>query len=91
MIRRITMLLALSALAVCGALVAQLPGGDLEMTKSTVDAGGGRCAGGGFELVGTIAQHDAGRRVASGGPFLFAGGFWARAFDVVFRDGFERD
>lgn len=48
----------------------------LEITRSTVDGGGGRSTGGGFELTGTIGQSDAG--VLTAGGFELTGGFWLR-------------
>jgi hypothetical protein len=44
----------------------------------TIDSGGGVSTGGGFELAGTIGQHDAGP-ANSGGSFQLTGGFWAVA------------
>lgn len=41
----------------------------------TIDGGGGFSSGSGFELEGTIGQHDAGP-VMTGGGFSLAGGFW---------------
>jgi hypothetical protein len=64
-------------------------GSDFEITKSTIDGGGGTSEGGGFTLTGTIGQHDASATTSSGGGFLLAGGFWARASDVLLSDGFE--
>ena len=82
------MLLALSA----GSVGAQ-SGGTFEITRSTVDAGGGQSSGGDFELVGTIAQPDADPAIASGGTFTLRGGFHVAAGpplgDAVFKDGFE--
>jgi hypothetical protein len=52
-------------------------GGDppMELTRSTIDGGGGmRSTGGDFELSGTIGQPDGG--LLSGGSFELAGGFW---------------
>lgn len=82
------MLLALSA----GSVGAQ-SGGAFEITRSTVDAGGGASSGGDFVLIGTIAQPDADPAIASGGTFTLRGGFHAAAApplgDEVFKDGFE--
>jgi len=50
--------------------------GQLSMTWTTIDGGGGSCAGGSFTLDCTIGQPDAGP-VMSGGSFTFTGGFWA--------------
>lgn len=69
--------------------MAQFSGGDFEITKSSVDNGGGVSAGGEFSLTGTIGQPDANRQISSGGGFSLAGGFWAKAHDVIFRNGFE--
>lgn len=48
-----------------------------EIPWHTVDGGGGRSAGGSFQLSGTIGQHDAGP-VLSSGAFSLRGGFWVR-------------
>lgn len=46
-----------------------------EISRKTVDGGGGmRSTGGSFELSGTIGQPDAG--ALTGGPFVLNGGFW---------------
>ena len=82
------MLLALSASSVDAQ-----SGGAFEITRSTVDAGGGASSGGDFVLVGTIAQPDADPAIASGGGFTLRGGFHAAAAppptDAVFKDSFE--
>ncbi len=52
-------------------------GPNLDLTWSTIDAGGGTSSGVGFTLTGTIGQPDAG--VMSGVGFELAGGFWAGA------------
>ena len=66
----------------------QLAGGDFEVRRSPIDAGGGVSSGGGFELHGTIGQPDAGQ--SSGGRFELDGGFWTRSTsDFLFRDSFE--
>lgn len=64
-------------------------GGDFEITKGTIDGGGGTSAGGEFSLTGTIGQPDANAQSSGGGEFLLAGGFWARAIDLIFKGGFE--
>ncbi len=76
-------------LACVTAALAQSSGGDFELTKSTIDAGGGAASGGSFELVGTFAQAEANPGQSSGGEFMLAGGFWARTKDGLFSDGFE--
>ncbi len=50
--------------------------GDLDLTWNTVDGGGGDSSGGGFEVAGTIGQHDASDELAGGG-WSVNGGFWA--------------
>ena len=47
-----------------------------EISWYTIDGGGGTSSGGGFELSGTIGQHDAGATL-SAGAFELAGGFWS--------------
>ncbi|HZW09467.1 MAG TPA: GC-type dockerin domain-anchored protein [Phycisphaerales bacterium] len=42
----------------------------------TIDGGGGVSSGGGFELSGTIGQHDAGPAL-QGASFELIGGFWS--------------
>ena len=78
------------SLAVASAF-AQSSGGDFEITKNTIDSGGGLSSGGLFSLTGTIGQPDANQQIATGGEFSLSGGFWANATinDVIFRDGFE--
>lgn len=48
---------------------------EVELFWWSVDAGGGRLAGGDLTLVSTLGQADAGRM--SGGPFALNGGFLA--------------
>jgi hypothetical protein len=52
-------------------------GPNLDLTWSTIDAGGGTSSGAGFTLTGTIGQPDAG--TMSGVGFELSGGFWAGA------------
>ncbi|MCA9254312.1 MAG: hypothetical protein KDA33_01685 [Phycisphaerales bacterium] len=49
------------------------------LSRYTVDGGGGRSAGAGFELTGSVGQHDAGPAAGpmSGAGFEIRGGFWA--------------
>ena len=73
---------------------AQSSGGDFEITRHTIDNGGGRSTGGDFELNGTIGQPDASVQTASGGNFQLTGGFWANGVvtppgELLFSDGFE--
>ncbi len=62
--------LMIPALALATAALAQ----DFDLSWRTTDGGGGTSAGGGFELEGTIGQHDAG--AMTGGDFELLGGFW---------------
>ena len=73
--------------------LAQSSGGDFEITKSTIDGGGGLSSGGVFSTTGTIGQPEANRQLASGGGFTLSGGFWANASssDVIFKNSFESD
>ena len=73
--------------------LAQSSGGNFEITKSTIDNGGGLSSGGGFSLSGTIGQPDANHKISTGGKFSLSGGFWANAtvVDVIFKNSFEGD
>jgi hypothetical protein len=82
----LTVLISASAL-----VFAQSSGGAFEITKSTIDSGGGTSAGGDFSLTGTIGQPDSNAQISSGSEFLLAGGFWAKAIDTIFKNGFESD
>ncbi len=68
------------AIVVCAGAAALAPigGGDFDLSWHTIDGGGGSSTGGGFELAGTIGQHDTGE-VMTGGNFALLGGFWAGA------------
>ena len=89
--RRITTGFSILSVLITAIALAQSSGGDFEITKSTIDNGGGTSVGGEFSLSGTIGQPDAVSQVLSGGEFLLAGGFWAKAIDRIFGDGFEGD
>jgi hypothetical protein len=52
-------------------------GPNLDLSWSTIDAGGSTSSGVGFTLTGTIGQPDAG--MMSGVGFQLSGGFWAGA------------
>jgi adhesin HecA-like repeat protein len=84
----ITGLSILSVLITAIAL-AQSSNGDFEITKSTIDNGGGTSSNGEFSITGTIGQPDANRQISTGGGFLLAGGFWAKAHNVIFENSFE--
>ena len=69
------------AIVVCAGAAALAPvgGGDFDLSWHTIDSGGGGSStGGGFELAGTIGQHDAGPAM-TGGAFALLGGFWPGA------------
>ena len=80
---------AVYLLVLSGLAFAQQSGGDFEITSSTIDNGGGTSVGGEYSLTGTIGQPDANPQTSAGGQFLLAGGFWASATDLIFKDGFE--
>ncbi len=66
-------------LAAGAAALAPVGGGDFDLTWHTIDGGGGGSStGGGFELAGTVGQHDAGPAM-TGGTFSLLGGFWPGA------------
>lgn len=51
---------------------------DFDSSWYTIDGGGETFSeGGGYELGGTIGQHDAGEPGLSGGSYTLTGGFWA--------------
>ena len=89
--RRITTGFSILSVLITSIALAQSSGGDFEITKSTIDSGGGTFAGGDFSLNGTIGQPDANSQISTGGKFALAGGFWANAtvVDTIFKDGFE--
>ncbi len=74
---------------------AQQPmGGPFQISRSTLDNGGGQSDGGVFSIRGTIAQPDSSPLSSTGGSFALTGGFWARGPLVppgnnLFSDGFE--
>ncbi len=49
--------------------------GGYDLSRWTVDGGGGSSEGGGYTLIGTIGQPDAGPSLGGGG-YTLAGGFW---------------
>ncbi|MFC3194220.1 hypothetical protein ACFODZ_08200 [Marinicella sediminis] len=72
---------------------------NVEISKSTVDNGGGVSQGilngDTVVLTGSIGQADAGTESAADNSHFIAGGFWANATnnnapsDLIFADGFE--
>ena len=89
---KVTIPFMLAALfALHGALRAQSVGGPFELTAEIVALGGGRSAGGGFVLEGTVGQHAVGAP-ASGGAHVLIPGFRRQrvaAGDELFSNGFE--
>ncbi len=68
------------AIVVCAGAAALAPvgEGDFDLSWHTIDGGGGGSStGGGFNLAGTIGQHDADATSMTGGPFMLTGGFLA--------------
>ena len=53
-------------------------GGGYDLTWWTVDGGGAAVSGGGYSLMGTTGQPDAGPTL-SGGGYTLVGGFWGGA------------
>jgi hypothetical protein len=73
--RTISLALALMAgLLVVSAVWAQT-GGGYDLTWHTVDGGGGTVSGGGYTLMGTAGQPDAGAALTGSG-YTLVGGFW---------------
>jgi hypothetical protein len=72
--RRLLLALLVAAILGASAALAQT-GGGYDLTWSTIDAGGGSSAAGGYQLAGTLGQPDAGATL-SGGVYSLAGGFW---------------
>lgn len=67
----------MAAFLTLGIIQTNTHAGEMELTWSTIDGGGGYSAGDAFELEGTIGQPDAG--AMAGGDFVLIGGFWAAA------------
>lgn len=59
-----------------------------EITKSTINSGGGTLENGDYILNGSIAQVDASVQLTEG-DFALTGGFWQQNNDLIFRSGFE--
>jgi len=64
----------------------------LEIRKYSINNGGDKMAGGGYEMNSSIAQIDA-STIQSGGNFTLNAGFWHRnnssVVDLIFENGFE--
>jgi hypothetical protein len=59
-----------------------------QLTRWTVDGGGGTSGSARYRLTGTIGQPDA-IPLLYGGAYRLGGGFWADVQPMIFRDGFE--
>ncbi len=73
-------LVTLALLLVVSTALAQT-GGDYDLYWSTIDGGGGESHGGGYSLMGTAGQPDAGAAL-SGGAYTLVGGFWPGAAEA---------
>ncbi|HDN80285.1 MAG TPA: hypothetical protein ENG33_07470 [Chloroflexi bacterium] len=67
--------LTLALVALLAFTAVALAQGGYNLTWWTVDGGGGRSAGSGYILNGTIGQPDAGPKL-QGGDYTLQGGFW---------------
>jgi hypothetical protein len=72
--KRIAIVLTLVLALLLSVSLASAQGG-YQLPWWTVDGGGGKGSGGGYALVGTIGQPDAGVSM-SGGGYTLTGGFW---------------
>ncbi|HRQ65992.1 MAG TPA: hypothetical protein PKZ76_14210 [Xanthomonadaceae bacterium] len=93
--KRLLITLASLALLPTALALAQSSGGEFEMPRTVVAAGGGSSAGGGFELSGTIGQALA-APASSGGGMTLRPGFWTAGeapalTEAIFSDGFESE
>lgn len=71
---RLSAALAFIAFTATASALSPRGGSEFDLTWFTIDSGGGTSAGGGFEVSGTIGQHEPG--TAIGGAFELTGGFW---------------
>ena len=53
-----------------------------DLSRWTVDGGGGESEGGGYALIGTIGQPDVGYQM-TGGDYTLVGGFWGGGAHTV--------
>ena len=72
--KRFVIILTLTLTMLLWASLAFAQGG-YDLSWWTVDGGGGQSSGGGYTLLGTGGQADAGV-LMSGGDYTLAGGFW---------------
>jgi len=74
-VKKVIALLTLFVLAIGMPVLAAT--GSLDLTWFTIDGGGGASSGGGYQLIGSLGQPDAGR--LAGGAYTLSGGFWGDA------------
>jgi hypothetical protein len=93
LVSTVPILVVSAGIIISAGVFAQSAGGDFEITRSTIDGGGGTSTGGDFSLTGTTGQADAGQHSSSGGEFSLAGGFWTGTGieELIFKDSFEGD
>ncbi len=75
------------------ALLASQSFAQYEIKKYTINSGGGKMAGGNYEMNSSIGQVDASNTQA-GGNYSLNGGFWhktnnAPLTEIIFTNGFE--
>lgn len=71
--RRVTIVTLLPVLLGAASAIAQVSP-NVDLSWNSIDAGGGTSSGGGFTLIGTIGQPDAGAMTSGG--FDVLGGLW---------------
>jgi hypothetical protein len=71
-------------------LAASIGSAQQQITRFTIDGGGGRSQNARYTLTGTVGQHDA-ARLLQGGTYRLGAGFWAEVEPGIFSDGFEGD
>jgi hypothetical protein len=77
--KRLLILLGLTVLLpAIGRVALAQTGGGYDLTWHTVDGGGGTVSGGGYTLMGTAGQPDAGDALTGGG-YTLVSGFWPGA------------
>ena len=75
------------------ALIANLSFAQYEITKHTINNGGGKMTGGNYEMNSSIGQVDA-SNPQTGGNYSLNGGFWHKTDntplpELIFTNGFE--
>jgi hypothetical protein len=56
--------------------------------KYSINNGGGKLAGGQYQLQGSIGQVDASDTLSQG-DYSLNGGFWQQNTDLIYKNGFE--